>query len=227
VLAAAACGLLIGVLVTQLKLSPFIATLGLWGAIRGVALGLAGETNIYPPNTWRLTWLHGLLSAVPTDRAWMVFPAGVWLMAALAAVMFLTLRYTRFGRHVFAIGSNEQTARLCGVPVNRTKLLIYLLSSAFAGLAGVLEFSYISKGDPGTAMGAELDVIAAVVIGGASLTGGQGSVLGTLIGALIMTMVASGCNKLPHVEDWLQKIATGSIIIFAVALDRLRHRRAA
>ena len=156
----------------------------------------------------------------------MIFPPGVWLFLLLALVVAAVLRYTRFGRHVFAIGSNELTARLCGVPVERTKLLIYLVAGALFGIAAVLRFSYTGAGDPVGMMGGELDVIAAVVIGGASLSGGQGSVLGTLVGALIMTMVANGCTKL-GLPNWVQEIATGGIIIFAVALDRLRHRQAA
>jgi ribose/xylose/arabinose/galactoside ABC-type transport system permease subunit len=226
ILAGAACGLLIGSLVAGVKLSPFIVTLGLWGAVRGAAKGLASNQTIYPPEAWHATRLYGLLQPLPDNRRWMLVPGGVWIMLFLVVLVAAVLRYTRFGRHVFAIGSNEQTARLCGVPVGRTKLLIYLLGSAFAGLAGIVEFSRLTTGDPTTRTGAELDVIAAVVIGGASLSGGQGSVLGSLIGALIMTMVANGCNKL-GLPNWVQEIATGAIIIFAVALDRLRHRRGA
>jgi ribose transport system permease protein len=135
------------------------------------------------------------------------------------------LRYTQFGRHVYAIGSNEQTARLCGVNVERTKLLVYMIGVGLAGLAGLLEFSYLAMGDSTAAPGMELNIIAAVVIGGASITGGEGSVLGSIIGALIMTMVANGCTQM----DWpsyVQEIVTGGIIIVAVLLDRLRHRRA-
>ncbi|MBM4087465.1 MAG: ABC transporter permease, partial [Planctomycetes bacterium] len=116
------------------------------------------------------------------------------------------------------------TARLCGVPVERTKLIVYMLGSGFAALAGVLQFSYLTVGDPTTAAGMELDIIAAVVIGGGSLSGGEGSVLGSLIGALIMTVVANGCTKMEF-PNWVQEIVTGGIIIVAVALDRLRHRR--
>ncbi len=144
-------------------------------------------------------------------------------MLILAALVSLVLRYTRFGRHVFAIGSNEQTARLCGVNVNRTKLLIYMIGVGFAGLAGVLQFSFLGMGDSTTALGMELNIIAAVVIGGASLNGGEGSVIGSIIGALIMTVVANGCTKM-GLENYVQEIITGAIIIVAVLLDRLRHR---
>ncbi len=135
------------------------------------------------------------------------------------------LRYTRFGRHVYAIGSNQETARLCGVDVDRTKLLVYGSASALAAIAAILQFAYINgTGDPTTAEGYELKVIASVVIGGASLSGGEGTILGTIIGALIMTVVDNGCTKL-GLDNWVQEIVTGAIIVAAVALDRLRHQR--
>lgn len=214
------CGLLIGTLITRLKLTPFIVTLGMWGALRGVAKGLAGEQMVMAPGTW----LNNLLRTLGEGQGWMLFPPGVWLMLVLAVIVGGLLRYTRLGRHIFAIGSNEQTARLCGVNVEGTKLIVYVLGSSFAGLAGVLQFSYLTVGDPTTAMGAELDVIAAVIIGGASLSGGEGGVLGSLIGAFIMTTVANGCTKMEF-PNWVQEIVTGGIIIVAVALDRLRHRK--
>ena len=218
--AGAACGLLIGLLITRLNLTPFIVTLGMWGALRGLAKGLANETIVSAPSTW----LNNLLQSLAAKDRWMLFPPGVWLTIALTVFVALLLRYTRFGRHIFAIGSNEQTARLCGVPLRRTKLLIYVVGLAFAGIAGVLQFSYLTVGDPTTANGMELAIIAAVVIGGASLNGGQGSVLGSLIGALIMTVVANGCTKL-NLANWVQEIVTGLIIIAAVVLDRIRHGR--
>jgi ribose transport system permease protein len=215
----AACGALIGSLITRLNLTPFIVTLGMWGALRGAAKGLANETMVAAPSTW----LNDLLQSLRPQSRWMIFPPGVWLMLVLTLFVGALLRYTRFGRHIFAIGSNEQTARLCGVSVKRTKLLIYVVGLAFAGIAGVLQFSYLTVGDPTTANGLELAVIAAVVIGGASLNGGEGSIFGSLVGALIMTVVANGCTKM-NLANWLQEIVTGVIIITAVVLDRLRHR---
>jgi len=214
-----ACGALIGLLITRLNLTPFIVTLGMWGALRGLAKGLANETMVAAPSTW----LNDLLQSLRPANRWMLFPPGVWLMLALTLLVAAMLRYTRFGRHIFAIGSNEQTARLCGVSVRRTKLLIYTFGLAFAGVAGVLQFSYLTVGDPTTASGLELAVIAAVVIGGASLNGGEGSVFGSVIGALVMTVVANGCTKM-NLANWVQEIVTGGIIIAAVVLDRLRHR---
>ena len=222
VIAAALCGLITSQVITRLKLPPFIATLGMWAAVRGAAKGFANNSTVYPPSTWHSTWLDGLLQTLPQNRWWLLVPAGVWLMLILAAIIALMLRFTRLGRHIVAVGSNEQTARLCGVRVERIKLIVYVLGAAFAGLAGILEFSYISSGDPTTRNGAELDVIAAVFIGGASISGGHGSVFGSLIGALMMNMVANGCTKLGW-PNWVQEIATGVIIIIAAALDRLRH----
>ena len=214
------CGVVIGGLVTGLRLSPFIVTLGMWGGLRGAAKGLANETIVVAP----VTWLNDLLTALPPDRTWALVPAGVWLTIALAAVVAVLLRFTILGRHIVAIGSNEQTARLCGIEVTQTKLAVYTLASCLAAVAGVLQYAYLTVGDPTTASGMELDIIAAVVIGGGSLAGGQGSVFGTLVGAVIMTVVANGCTKL-DLPNWVQEIVTGLIIVSAVALDRFRQPR--
>ncbi|MEI6637426.1 MAG: ABC transporter permease [Planctomycetota bacterium] len=214
------CGVVIGGIVTGLRLSPFIVTLGMWGGLRGAAKGLANETIVVAP----VTWLNDLLTALPPDRTWALVPAGVWLTIALAAVVAVLLRFTILGRHIVAVGSNEQTARLCGVEVTQTKLAVYTLASCLAAVAGVLQYAYLTVGDPTTASGLELDIIAAVVIGGGSLAGGQGSVFGTLVGAVIMTVVANGCTKL-DLPNWVQEIVTGLIIVSAVALDRFRQPR--
>jgi len=153
----------------------------------------------------------------------MLFPPGVWLMILLAILVAGMLKYTRLGRHIFAVGSNERTARLCGIHIKRVKMLVYSISAAFAGVAGVMQFSRLTVGDPTVAVGLELDVIAAVVIGGGSLSGGEGSILGSLIGALIMTVIRSGCSQM-GLPNWVQEIITGVIIVLAVALDRMRHR---
>ncbi len=214
---AAAAGGLIGFMVTAMRLSPFIATLGMFGAVRGLAKGLAGNTTIYPPER---SWLNSLM--MPGSSG---LPApGVWLLLVLAVIIAGMLRYTRFGRHIFAIGSNESTARLCGVRVERTKLALYTLAIGLGGVAGVLQCAFLDvTGDPTTAMGLELKVIAAVVIGGASLSGGSGSILGTIVGALIMTIIDNGCTKMGW-PNWVQEIATGAIIIAAVFADQLRRR---
>jgi ribose/xylose/arabinose/galactoside ABC-type transport system permease subunit len=195
---------------------------------------MAGNARIHPyvepkpgaplVESWRSSWLSDLINVLPDNRRWMLFPPGVWMMLVLAVLVWAILRYTRFGRHVFAIGSNEQTARLCGVPIVRTKIMIYVLAGMLVGISSILEFSWIGAGDPTGRMGAELDVIAAVVIGGASLSGGQGSIVGSLLGALMMTMVANGCTKL-NWENYVQKIATGGIIVVAATLDQIRQRK--
>jgi ribose transport system permease protein len=206
---------------SRLGLIPFIATLGMMGALRGAAHWQGDNGTIVVLGD---SWLKHLLIILTPAQSWRIFPPGVWLMLGMAAVVAFVLRYTKFGRHVFAIGSNEQTARLCGINVDRTKLLIYMIGVGFAGLAGVLQFSFLTMGDSTTAPGMELNIIAAVVIGGASLNGGEGSVIGSIVGALIMTVVANGCTQL-GLETYVQEIVTGGIIIAAVLLDRLRHRR--
>ena len=154
----------------------------------------------------------------------MLFPPGGWLLFVAAAGVGALRLYTRFGRHVFAVGSNEQAARLCGIAVGRVKLAVYALGGLFAGVAGLMQFSRLTVGDPTGARGLELNVIAAVVIGGGSLAGGEGSVLGALIGALIMQVLQSGCSQMGW-PNWVQEIVTGAIIVVAVALDRFRHRQ--
>ncbi|HET6454445.1 MAG TPA: ABC transporter permease [Armatimonadota bacterium] len=219
ILAGACCGLMNGLIITRLRVVPFIVTLGTLLGVRGIAKGLAHEQKVDAP----ITWLNNVVSALGPDQRWMIVPPGVWTMLALAIAVGILLRYTRFGRHVFAIGSSEQTARLSGIDVLRMKLTVYAGSAAFAGLAGLMQFSRLTVGDPTAAMGLELDTIAAVVIGGGSLSGGEGSVFGSLIGALIMTVIRSGCAQM-GLPNWVQEIVTGAIIVVAVALDRLRHR---
>jgi ribose transport system permease protein len=133
------------------------------------------------------------------------------------------LRYTVFGRYVYAIGSNAATARLCGVRVENWRMAIFVVASAFTGIAGVMQFSNLTVGDPTAAAGMELDIIAAVVIGGGSLSGGEGSAVGTLVGALIMAVLRNGCNML-GVPNYVQNIIIGVVIIGAVGIDSLKHR---
>jgi ribose transport system permease protein len=220
VAAGALCGALNGLLVTQLRVVPFIVTLGTMLLVRGAAKGLADERRIEAP----ITWLNDLLRTVQDGRGWLL-PSGIWMTIALAVAVSFTLQYTRFGRHLFAIGSSERTARLCGVRINRTKLAVYTLGAALAALSGVLQFSKLSVGDPTVALGLELDVIAAVIIGGGSLLGGRGSVVGTIAGAAIMAIIQIGCSQ-QGLPNWVQQIVTGAIIVFAVGLDRWRQRTA-
>lgn len=213
-----------GALVVGLRLVPFIVTLGTMGIFRGVAKGIAGEKDIYPPDTWLNSIMDPTLTSNDPARSWMLLPPGLWLLIVASVLASLVLRYTRLGRHIFAIGSNEDTARLCGVPVDRTKILVYLMAGLFGGLAGIMQYSFNSGiGQPTTAISYELFVIAAVVIGGGSLLGGEGSILGSLIGALIITILYMGGQQMGW-PKWVQETVIGAIIIGAVALDRVRHR---
>src|SRR5262252_3041437 len=216
VVVGALCGTVNGLLVTQLRVVPFIVTLGTMLLVRGAAKGLADERRIEAP----VTWLNSLLRTA-RDGSGLWLPTGIWITVALAVIVALTLRYTRFGRHLFAIGSSERTARLCGVRISRTKIAVYTIAGALAALAGLMAFSKLSVGDPTVAIGLELDVIAAVIIGGGSLSGGKGSVIGTIAGAAIMAVIQIGCSQ-QGLPNWVQQIVTGSIIVGAVALDRLR-----
>jgi ribose/xylose/arabinose/galactoside ABC-type transport system permease subunit len=220
VAAGAACGAINGLLVTQLRVVPFIVTLGTMLLVRGAAKGLADERRVEAP----ITWLNDLLRTARDGRGWLL-PSGIWMTAALAVAVAFTLQYTRFGRHLFAIGSSERTARLCGVRIDRTKLAVYTAGAALAALSGVLQFSKLSVGDPTVAQSLELDVIAAVIIGGGSLLGGRGSVVGTIAGAAIMAVIQIGCSQ-QGLPNWVQQIVTGAIIVFAVGLDRWRQKAA-
>jgi ribose/xylose/arabinose/galactoside ABC-type transport system permease subunit len=213
------CGVVNGLLVTRLKVVPFIVTLGTMLLVRGVAKGLAHDQKIDAPPSW----LNELLARLPDERGWMLFPPGVWMLFLFALAVGALLHRTRLGRHIFAVGSNELAARLCGVSVERVKLAVYILGGLFAGMAGLMQFSRLTVGDPTGAIGLELNVIAAVVIGGGSLSGGQGSVAGCLIGAFVMQVLQTGCSQMGW-PNWVQEIVTGAIIVFAVALDRLRRR---
>ena len=216
VLAGGLVGLGNGLLITGLRVVPFIATLGTLGIARGIAKWLAHEQTV----TVAPTWVNDLLVTVPR-QAWMVLPPGVWITLTLAVLTATVLRRTIFGRHVFALGSNELAARACGIATERLKLAIYGSAGLFFGLAGVMQLSRLRLGDPTVAIGTELDVIAAVVIGGGSLHGGEGSVFGSVVGALIMAFLRNGCQQMGW-PNYIQEIIIGAIIVLAVALDRLR-----
>jgi len=213
-------GLLNGVAIAGLKMLPFIVTLGMMGVARGLAKWMgANQTVNYPDSP------INRIMALDAPGELLPLPAGVWLAIALAVLMAVVMRQTVFGRYIFAIGSNETAARLAGVRVRWQKLAIYALAGLFFGAGGLLQLSRLTQGDPTVAVGLELDVIAAVVIGGASLSGGSGSILGSMIGALIMAVLRNGSNQSGW-PTYMQEIIIGIVIILAVAVDRLRQRRA-
>lgn len=217
-LAGALVGACNGLLVIGLRVVPFLVTLGTMGILRGAAKWLGNETKVDADPGW----LASIMTKFPEPQ-WLQVSLGVWIMLALALLLGIVLHRSVFGVRCFAVGSNEANARLCGVPVERTKVSVYALCGALAGLAGVLHFARLTQGDPTAALGYELEVIAAVVIGGGSLAGGEGTVLGSLLGALLMAILANGCDLI-DVSNYVQEMIVGAVIVVAVALDRYRSR---
>lgn len=220
VLTAGVCGWVNGLLVAGLRIVPFIVTLGMLGMARGAAKYFAHEQKVDAP----LTFLNELMAKRP-EPPWLLVAPGLWLTAVAAVGTWWLLTRTVFGRHVVAVGANEEAARLCGVRVGRVKVLVYTFCGLLTGAAGVMQFARLSVGDPTVAVGKELDIIAAVVIGGGSLAGGEGTVAGTLLGTLIMAFLRSGCDLL-GLPNYVQDVVVGAVIVTAAALDRWRHRRA-
>ncbi|MDB6123802.1 MAG: Cyclic nucleotide-binding protein [Pedosphaera sp.] len=220
ILAGGLIGFFNGTIIAGFKMMPFIVTLGMMGIARGTAKWLANSQIVNPPETSVSTFM-----AANEPTQFFPLPPGVWITIGLACVMSVVMRRTVFGRYIFAIGSNEAAARLCGIRVPLQKIIIYTLGGLFCGLAGLMQLSRLTQGDPTVAVGLELDIIAAVVIGGASLSGGSGGILGSMIGALIMAVLRSGSNQM-DIPTYMQEIVIGFIIILAVGLDKLRQRRA-
>jgi ribose transport system permease protein len=222
VLAGAFIGLVNGSLIAGARMMPFIVTLGMMGVARGAAKWLGDSQTVnYSENA-----PINQIMALDKPHEFFPLPIGVWVVVALAILMALVLRQTVFGRYVFAIGSNEATARLCGIRVRMHKIIIYSLAGVFFGTAGLMQLSRLTQGDPTIAVGLELDIIAAVVIGGASLSGGTGSILGSMIGALIMAVLRNGSNQMGW-PTYMQEIIIGAVIVLAVGLDKLRQSRSA
>jgi ribose transport system permease protein len=211
-------GLANGAAIAGLRMTPFIITLGTLGVARGAAKWLGDNQTVNydssPVNGWMTT----------ADPFGYSLPAGVWVAVVLAVLTAWMLKCTVLGRHIYALGSNEATARLCGIPTTRLKVLVYVLGGCFTGLAGLFQMARLRQGDPTVAVGLELDVIAAVIIGGASLSGGVGGVLGSMIGALIMSVLRNGSQQMGW-PTYFQEIIIGVVIIAAVFIDRLRQGR--
>jgi ribose/xylose/arabinose/galactoside ABC-type transport system permease subunit len=219
------CGLVNGLLVSRLNVVPFIVTLGMMTVYLGAAKLLSGEGTVTPERNLLPRWLMDFhTSRARLEYHLLGIALGIWTAALLAGAVAVLLRGTVFGRHVFALGSNEATARLCGINVPRTKTAVYALAGLFTGIAGVYHFTNLKQADPAETRGMELDIIAAVVIGGGSLSGGRGSVIGTVTGVGIMAVMRQGCGAL-DIPNPYQDIISGAIIITAVTLDQLRQRR--
>jgi ribose transport system permease protein len=213
VLAGAVVGYINGILITTLSLPPFIVTLGTLEAVRGFTLYITDAVPITDlPQSLR--WLHrGQVLGQPPN---------VWIALIVVLIAAPILHYSVLGRYVYAIGSNERTARLCGVRVERWKTVCYIIAGITAGLAGVMMVANFGSAMPDEFKGSELTVIAAVVIGGTSLFGGEGTIIGSILGVLMLAFLWSGCN-IAHVQPNLQRVFIGATIVLAAAVDRFRH----
>lgn len=222
--AGVACGFISGTLIARMKIPPFIATLGMMLILKGLSLVISGTKPIYfndTPSFPMLSTGSFIGSVVPG----LPVPNGVVILFLLALAISWVLNRTTLGRYCFALGSNEEAVRLSGVNADGWKVAIYALAGGICGIAGLLIASRLNSAQPALGLGYELDAIAAVVIGGTSLAGGRGSVLGTIIGALIMSVLLNGLRILSVAQEW-QTVVTGIIIIAAVYADMLRRRRA-
>jgi ribose transport system permease protein len=216
VAAGALCGLANGVAVASLKIPPFIVTLGAMGIYRGIVLlATDGRAVVGLPQSFGYLAEGNLLG---------ILPAPLLIVVLIAVTTHFTLNHTRLGRYCYAIGSNTEAARYAGVRVSRYQILFYAILGALTGLAGAIESARLITGQPTSGEGYELRVIASVVIGGGSLSGGQGTVTGTIIGSLIMGVLANGANLL-GISSFTQQIAIGAVIVLAVTFDEYQRRR--
>lgn len=216
-------GFVNGTIIARLKVPPFIATLGMLNVAKGLALVMSGLAPIYFSDTpvFNALAMGSVLGAIIPG---FTIPNAVLLLFAAAVVASLILGKTILGRYTFALGSNEEATRLSGVNVNGWKIAVYTLTGIFSGLAGVLIASRLNSAQPALGQGYELDAIAAAVIGGTSLSGGEGSILGTVIGAFIISTLTNGLRILSVPQEW-QTVITGTIVIVAVYLDIIRRRK--
>jgi ribose transport system permease protein len=216
------CGFSSGVLIAKLKIPPFIATLGMMMLLKGLSLVISGTKPIYFNDTPEFpaisqeSLIGYVVPALPIPNAVLI----LFLVAVAAAVV---LNKTVLGRYTFALGSNEEAVRLSGVNVDLWKTVVYTVSGGICGIAGLLIASRLNSAQPALGQGYELDAIAAAVIGGTSLSGGTGTVLGTIIGAFIMSVLINGLRIMSVAQEW-QTVVTGAIIILAVYTDILRRR---
>lgn len=212
-----AWGLVNGLLTTKLAIAPFIVTLGTLGIVRGLTLIISNGLPVHRiPQSFSYLGEGNLLGV----------PFVLWILVVCAIITHVILEHTRLGRYAFAIGSNTDAAHYAGIPVAFHTTAVYAFCGMLTGLAGMIEASRLMTGQPTAGQGYELQVIAAVVIGGGSLRGGEGSVIGTLIGAFIMGLLSNGSDLL-GVSPYLQQAIIGAVIILAVTVDELRKRRMA
>ena len=216
--AALLLGLVNGLLITKARVQPFIVTLAMMIAARGAALAATSEQSIAVGRVEGFTWLgRGAIGPVPV-------PIALFLLAYLLG--WFVLRYTRFGRYVYAIGDSEEAARLMGLPADRVVIATYALSGVLAGLAGVVLAARLGAGQPVAGTGWELDAIAAVVVGGTLLTGGQGGAGSTLIGVLLLGVIFNLFNLEGTISPWWQWVLRGVFLLFVVVIQSRLQRRA-
>ncbi|MEP4682689.1 MAG: ribose ABC transporter permease, partial [Rhodopirellula bahusiensis] len=213
-LVGSAAGLFNGVAVTRFKLPPFVATLGMFSIARGLTMLWTGGFPV--------TGLGSSFGYIGTGVL-LGIPVPVWITGGLVGVFVALTRTTRFGRHVYAVGGNERASLLTGLPVDRIKIAVYTLGGLLAGVAGLIVTARLDSAQPNAGLGYELDSIAAVVIGGTSLSGGRGSVMGTVLGCLIIGVLNNGLFLL-NVSPFWQQVVKGFVILAAVAVDRMSQR---
>ncbi len=226
VLTGCGCGLFNGILISATKVVPFIVTLGTMTIFLGVGQIVASESTVQPLIEQIPTWIK-YLSYTGSNAEfylvdWLKVPTSFIIAVVLAVAVGLLMRYTVFGRNVFALGSSESTARLCGINVPMTIIAVYTTAGFFVAIGGLLYFANVKVGNPNDGTGKELEIIAAVVLGGGSLSGGRGSIFGTIVGAIIITSIRNGCTLL-SIPNTYTLIIIGGIIITAVIVDQLRH----
>jgi ribose transport system permease protein len=217
------CGLINGTVISRMKVPPFVATLGMLYATKGLSLIISGVMPIYFNDTpaFRGLTMNSIVGAIIPSFP---IPNAVLIMFGAAIAAGLILGKTILGRYTVALGSNEEAARLSGINTDAWKTAIYTLCGLFSGLAGVVIASRLNSAQPALGSGYELDAIAAVVIGGTSLSGGEGSILGTIIGAFVISTLSNGLRILSVPQEW-QFVVTGSILVIAVYFDMLRRRK--
>jgi ribose transport system permease protein len=217
-------GFVSGTVIARMRIPSFIATLGMLNIAKGLALVISGLKPIYFNDTPEFNRMA--MGSIAAGIPLLEVPNAVLVLFGAAIVASLILTRTVLGRYAFALGSNEEATRLSGVNVARWKIAIYTLAGVFSGLGGVLIAARLNSAQPSLGQGYELDAIAAAVIGGTSLSGGEGSILGTVIGAFIISTLTNGLRILSVPQEW-QTVVTGAIVIVAVYLDIVRRGQSA